>query len=159
MIKNTLMITSICFLAIQAFANNEIPEQVQKAAKNFSTSMNQCPEKIWPDYTWRSFNVYFVYSEQQKVYKWNGETEEVTSFAPERLDDRSLNGFYNFFELDGKKSMSIKTDQDYVDPFVLATHEGFHYLGQENWVHPQGARGTDYPLDYRPRYLRKMLAL
>ena len=140
----------------EAFANGAILKEVLETAKKFSISMKQCPEKIWANYSWNNFNVYLVYSEQMKVYKWDGQTEEVTSVDPTGLDSRILNGLYNFFELDGKKSMSIRMDQDFAEPFALAVHEGFHYL-EDNWVAPQGSRGTDYPLDYKPRYIRKML--
>lgn len=74
------------------------------------------------------------------------------------LDEKTINAFYNFFVYNNRLAMSIKIDQEWIDPFDLAAHEGFHFFGQREWTSPKnsGGRGTTYPLDYRPRYYRKM---
>lgn len=141
------------------FAQETAPLETQKLASRFYSPMVTCPEKIWPDYSWQNLNVLFVYPNQDKSWVWSASAQSFTALANSKLSPSTLSGFYDFIELEGKRTLSLNMNQqnELFDFFRLGVHEFFHFHGQNEWVHEASGRGTDYPVKPEPRIFRRMI--
>ncbi len=134
------------------------PNDPRQLAYYFDLTMNRCPEKIWDNYSWENFKVALVYSSLSKVYEWDGSSGRIHEYELDQYPRDAREDAYAFIERDGVKTLSLNIRGGFPHHnFMLGIHEGFHFIGQDNWVRPGNIRGTHYPLDYRPRYLRRML--
>ena len=145
----TLFISAIW--ATTSFGNN--PQQL---AANFNLTMNTCPEKIWDNYSWKALKVFLVYQSLSKVYEWDGSTNQMVVYELDQTPDFLQKQLFSFFKANEIMSLSLNIDWAGENALQLGVHEGFHFLGQENW-HDPNTRGSGYPLKYEPRYLRRML--
>lgn len=140
---------------------------MERLSKQMSMSMIDCPQRIWPGYSWDDLQVVLVDRENKTAKLWNdlaaqnGYNAELSNVAYDLLPPEFKYASYGFGELNGYDTMSIATDADTLDPLALAFHEGFHMHGQLNWALPYGvgSREYNYPENYQPRYLRNQIGL
>ncbi|MES2854524.1 MAG: hypothetical protein V4692_01620, partial [Bdellovibrionota bacterium] len=125
-------------------------------AQQLNTVFLTCPAKIWPDYSWKNMNVVFAEKESQS-YVWRGSTGRIEPIAKEKIPVSAFASYYDFFELDGEKTVSIFSKDDAHEMFNWITHEGFHNHGQAEWKRLGGTRGTAYPPQAKPRLYRRMM--
>lgn len=140
-----------------------IQDVFAQLSKDFTTTMLQCPEKIWPNYTWKNYNVLML-DQAHPPLLWKGSTGKTEQVSNSDFPADNYQGLYNFFEWDKSPALSIfplyAGDTSFATTpqiFKLAIHEGFHNHGQEGWTSKGGSRGTDYPLDAKPRIYRRHL--
>lgn len=144
--------------AISADMDNK--KLVATVSTAFNEAMVKCPERVWPDYNWRSLDVILFDSSKQQAFRWKGsdgtkaELIDFSSVAP-----RLAQGVYAY-NLPGEKplmAMSLNYESSLYGLIGLSIHEGFHQFGQVGWpslLQGVDERFTPYPQNYIPRYLR-----
>lgn len=128
-------------------------------------TMLDCPARIWPNYDWKSFQVVLLRSQRKTSLLWKGRDRSVSEIDNSRLEPKSFDGLYDFFELDQVSTMSVQPEpqpgeraMDALTVFRVAVHEFFHIEGQKSWIVPERQkRGTAYPLEAKARFARFML--
>lgn len=139
--------------------------RVEAIADRIGPAMFQCPERVWPSSRdgLRASQVVLESgaSDRAFVVRPAGATWLL---EPTRRGDLPLalrTSTFGIADWDGVPTLAVSLDGDRTDVEVaeLALHEGFHGLsGQRIWVaSPGAARGTPYPGDPLPRYLREEL--
>lgn len=159
-----LFFLTFVILASQTHAQ-QADESLQKLAQDLKTTMLQCPERLWPDYSWKGTSVFLIKNSQNKAYLFSEETPQLSEVSLSLLPPNSLTSIYSFFEFQNRPALGLDLDQ--IAQFSsqaalpqlmgLAVHEFFHYHGQKTWPHRAGQRGTDYPLSATPRLYRRMI--
>jgi hypothetical protein len=141
----------------------DIESIYRKVGQDLSSPMLQCPEKIWPDYNWKKMNALLL-QETAPSLVWRGETGKIETLDEADVPPGARNGLYSFFAWKSQDAVSIYiggSDNSYFkDPMNLLgllIHEGFHYLGQRDWIRASHSRGTTYPIDPTPRIYRRLL--
>ena len=137
-----------------------IPSRVLELSNAFDLTMNQCPDKIWNKYSWKDAYVVFVDQKSNKSYLWDGSKNEVSEYDIHQLPSPAVHALYHFFHINGKSAMSIQLTGHSFSSFLfaIATHELFHFIGQNGWEDGlSGGRGTAYPIPWRARYFRQKL--
>lgn len=145
------------FVTLSARAEDQLPPEVQKLAENFHKTMMKCPEKIWSNYKWDGIKVVLMYPSKINSWVWDASTNSIQAIPNRDLPDSAIGSTYDFFELNGQKSISLHLEEAHAEVFKLGVHELFHHIGQENWSHNHRGRGTSYPLSGEPRFYRRMI--
>ncbi len=140
-----------------AHAKDNIPDKVISISKKFNLTMNQCPEKIWDNYSWKDAAVIFIDNDNQKSYIWHGPNNTIKEYNYSQLPDAAKGSYFKFFELNGIETMTLNMNTK--DLFALGVHELFHFINQYSWIsqNPNSTRGTLYPMEWKPRYYRRMI--
>lgn len=130
-------------------------------AQMLTTSMVQCPQKIWPDYSWKNYSFFLVEPSKNIAHKFDATQPHFTPVAATDLKT-NVESFYSFFDYNGgpAQSMNMEMALQYIDQtqiFNVATHEFFHFQGQKDWVTPNGHRGNPYPAQAQPRIYRNLI--
>lgn len=156
MAKNvSLFIITIVF-SVNSLA--KAPDQVSALVQRLRSPTVTCPEKIWSDYNWKSFKFVAVYPSKSDSWVWDVAGDTIASVPNSQLPPSALGSSYEFFELAGKSSASLNMEEPGSEQLELITHEFFHYQGQKNWKREgAGSRGTAYPLEWKPRFYRRMI--
>src|SRR5665213_305213 len=138
--------------------------RVQDVGTALTTTMLNCPAKIWPDYNWS--NVYaFLKIEGQAPMMWDGQTGKTTVIADAKTAASvfAFEGTYEFSNFQQRPAVAVYFSQDDIkrmpgdEFFQFFIHEGFHRFGQKDWKEPaEHRRGTVYPLSEVPRLYRRM---
>lgn len=150
----------IAFLVpFPALAEDMAPQEVQAIASKFNETMMKCPGKIWPDYTWNNLRVVLLYPKKDHSWIWDATTNTTQRINNSSLPSSAIGSSYEFFEVDGRSSMSLNMEEENKEVFQLGVHEFFHHYGQKNWTSGQvnGGRGTEYPVSWQPRLYRRMI--
>lgn len=133
----------------------------QQLIPDFNTTMLSCPERIWPAYDWKDYNVLML-DQGHPPLLWTGSSGTASTVLDSDFPEENYQGTYNFFDWKGQPAVSIfpNFNNEGVhfpknELFLLTVHEGFHHHGQKDWVRKPGARGTEYPLDPLPRIYRR----
>lgn len=64
-----LITTFICSIA---FAQTELPQNIQEIALKLKESKIGCSERIWKNYNWKNVYLFLVDSTTRDVYQWDG---------------------------------------------------------------------------------------
>lgn len=159
----------IFFLTVQnAMASvdqAQVDASIKSAAAGFYTSMVQCPEKIWDNYTWKNNLVYFIRPSQSTSVLWDVQSGKVTNPSNTTLPPKYLTAGYSFNEENGRLILSLNVDDIFNwypganenQVLSLGVHEFFHFAGQRDWTRPSGPRGSRYPMKATPRIYRNMI--
>lgn len=149
----------LAFLVPFVAAADEVPQEVKILADKFNTTMMVCPEKIWPLYNWDQLKVVMTYPKQEFSWLWDPSSNSVSRIANSSLPSSAIGSHYDFFDMNGRKSMSLNMQNGNKEVFQLGVHEFFHYHGQSNWTRAKnsGGRGTEYPVSWQPRLYRRMI--
>ena len=122
-----------------------------------------CPARVWPNYDWKTINIVFV-EPGAPTLVWRGETGVIETVADEsQIPETARHGTYSFFDWKGQKTVSLNVADKVLQSngriLQLATHEGFHYHGQDGWARAEnsGDRGTLHPQGHEARLMRRML--
>src|SRR4051812_49127853 len=67
---------------------------------SISTSMLQCPEKIWSDYNWKEHNA-LIRIENQPPVMWTGATGVISPLLESEIPPDALISYYDFFKFRG----------------------------------------------------------
>lgn len=159
--KNLFFSLVIFFLfcgqvAAGSTVQTEAFDKARSISRQFHKTMVVCPDRIWPEYSWESFQVIFVHPELSVFWLWDAQRNQITELENTELPEEASGSIYNFFEFNGKPTMSLDiTDSD--ETFELGVHEFFHDQGQLDSLESSGLRGTRFPLNPEPRILRSML--
>lgn len=142
---------------------NQEPVNFKNIGPKLTESMLKCPEKIWPNYSWKDKGALFS-EEGGHAFYWDGATGEMTEILEREVPDSAKGGLYHEITYNGKQVVSFylsKEEAKYIRESTimpLVVHEGFHFWGQSTWTsHSGGSRGTDYPASPQPRLYRQML--
>lgn len=154
----------VCFFACvgQAVAQKapSPPARLAEITARYKISMLECPSRIWSDFSWRGLQVIFVSKDDGGTWLWEASTDAFRPLRNDQLPRAARGALYQFFEFQGKPTMSLNTNTDFpLDLFELGVHEFFHNQAQASWQRPQGAggRGTLYPVRWEPRLHRRMI--
>lgn len=123
------------------------------------TVMTECPDRVWPDYSWKKYQVVFADSSQQNAVLWNRQSETssqpsltvlpastFTRLAPGGFASAQYKGAYTF--------LTFRSNSDGAYGLVFRTiHEVFHDTAQSR-MQQQSFRGESYPENWRARYYR-----
>jgi hypothetical protein len=146
------------FVPFVALAENQAPPEVQKLAEGFNRTMIVCPQKIWSNYSWESLKVVLIYPSKSKSWVWDASKNTLQTVPNSELPASAIGSFFEFFNFNGHKAMSLQMEEGSTEVFELGVHEFFHHIGQEKWTNNQtGGRGTLYPLSGEPRFYRRMI--
>jgi len=127
-----------------------------------------CPDRVWPGFPGREFQVLLVDFRGRRALLWNDLREgfrgepRISSSPYEDLPPLFTSGSeYQFGELHGRPALGFAYDPK-ADPSWSAevvAHEAFHRYVQGNWRGAGAgmARGIRYPEPWGPRYLRREL--
>lgn len=150
-----LVLVSLLNLAVA----QEAPPRVQVLIDQFNSVMTRCPERVWNNYSWRNSKIVLITPDKEESWVWDADSQSVKKLKNEYLPSSSLKSFYEFFNLDNKKAISILLEEKESTKSLmgLAVHEFFHNIVQEKWDIKQTSRGTIYPFSYEPRYFRRMI--
>lgn len=146
----------------------------KKLIADFKKVVAGCGERIWPNYQWTGLNVVFVTQRENSLTAFSGRDFQAFRVAKRELPDTlsSEEGSYVFFEKDGASWMALGIDpQRNADPkadralniFQVGIHEAFHHLIQNpdgGWMSDEiesGPRGTEVPVQWRPRFYRRKI--
>lgn len=133
------------------------PLELKTLGLMFDRTMVECPEKIWPNYSWKDFRVILARPKSQTSFVWatDRDLEEV---ANEKLSVEVLGAYYHFLTYDEKPALSVNAEEARGQfLFELTVHEFFHDQGQSDWKNNPGQRGTYFPQSATPRINRRML--
>ncbi|MBU1727302.1 MAG: hypothetical protein KJ880_06715 [Candidatus Omnitrophica bacterium] len=139
-----------------ARADNDKAHSMCAALK---VSMLECPSRVWPGFFWKDLRVLLVSNKNKTAFLWNEADEGAcVSLAYDSVPKGLRKNGWNTGEYQGKQAVSL-ADQGYgSEALILLVHEGFHILGQKGWKRQDDSvRGTLYPEDWRPRYLRRQI--
>jgi hypothetical protein len=132
-------------------------------AQKIKTTMLECPEKIWPGYSWKEMNVLMLLKNGPSLV-WKGETGAIEPIRAEEIPATAYDGLYSFFPWKNENAVSVSLQSPGADGYAdeenllgLIVHEGFHYLGQRDWTLRHAARGTNFPMQAAPRIYRRLL--
>ncbi len=152
-------VTMFAFLVPFMVSAHEGPREVRIMADKFNATMMVCPEKIWPSYNWDGLTVVMLYPKQEFSWLWDASSNSISRIDNNSLPSSASGSFYAFFDLNGRKSMSLNMEEGIKEVFQLGIHEFFHHHGQSNWTRAEnsGGRGTEYPVSWQPRLYRRMI--
>lgn len=161
MLKIDTLVCSLAF-SCQALAvgPSSAPPALTQITARFKTSMLECPERIWNDFSWQGLQVIFVSKNDAQAWLWDASSDAFRQVPVGQLPSSARDALYQFFKFEGKPAMSLSTTSSFpVDLFELGVHEFFHNQGQASWQSPAGAggRGTVYPVRWEPRLYRRMI--
>ncbi len=137
--------------------------EIYKAAEHLSV-MVKCPDRLWPNYSWRDIQVVFIDVKQGNAVLWNDQAQKSTdkepkiTLVPASVFSPLSPGSFQFATYQGVTTLLIWWDghQGYEAMVEFAIHEGFHETGQSN-MSRAGRRGDFYPENWHARYLRREL--
>lgn len=170
------MSKKLAFLALviwSAATTRSFAQPSSRAALNFqkigfdlTTTMLSCPERIWPNYNWKSVNV-LIGAEGQTPVIWRGQTGQVSPLPISQVPAGAFGGNYSFPSFEGRDAVAYYLNADNlknvgdradVESFRTIVHEGFHHFGQSGWSTAEASqRGTLYPISSTPRLYRRMM--
>lgn len=159
---NILVPTLVSILTMPIFATAQTSSVMAELAPKLDATMRICPQKIWPNYSWKNQYVIII-ENQQQANIWDGATGAVRALDIKEISSSTMAGVYDFPTFNGKESVvgncieSQKYGMDRLSFFGLIIHEGFHHFAQSDWTHEGGSRGTVFPLKYEPRLYRSLL--
>jgi hypothetical protein len=138
----------------------------QKIAESLNSTMLQCPERIWPNYNWRSMNVLMATDGQTPVL-WQGQSGKLSPLSPKQIPAGAFDGLYSFPKFAGGDAVALYLSAHDLERFVTNStlqafqtivHEGFHLVGQRGWsFNAATQRGTAYPVTSAARLYRRMM--
>ena len=146
----------------------EVPARVQNISKAFSDVLLGCPTRIWPNLNWSKHQILLVDSEAKKAWLWKGDGQ-VSEQDFESLDAPVKIAHYYFSQREQTKILSINLNSNPLEgesplsdsAVEVAFHEGFHIFEQASpwpsFVKTNGERNEHYPVNYEPRYLKRMV--
>lgn len=156
-----LTLVEVFFASNFAFASAAAPAEVAELVEKLRQPTVTCPERIWTDYSWRGLQFIAVYPSKNSSWAWDVSNNRITEIKNSSLPASVLGSSYDFLEFASKSSASLNMEEEEEEGsghFELITHEFFHNQGQKNWQQPGGSsRGTTYPLNWKPRYQRRMI--
>lgn len=145
------------------FSPAEITKIYQGVGQKLNAVVLQCPEKVWPNYSWKNMNVLMVGKDAPSLI-WKGSTGTMEPLAEADIPAGARNGVYSFSTVKGQDMVSLFISGPSSGVFnehrllQLLVHEGFHFLGQRGWNSKGGRRGTAVPVLSEPRIYRRLLA-
>jgi hypothetical protein len=132
--------------------------ELYQAAKKL-TVMTDCPDRVWPNYSWRKLQVVFADPFQENAILWNPQSEtsnqpktmvlparNFARLAPGGFASGSYQGAYTFLTF-------RSTSDDTYNLVFRAIHEVFHDTAQSNMPRDP-SRGEQYPENWKARYYR-----
>jgi hypothetical protein len=137
-------------------------------ASLLSPPLFECPDRVWPGFPGREFQVLLIDLKGRRALLWNdlrngiGMAPRMSGVPFDALPPAFLSGSeYRFGDLFGKPTLALVYDPA-ADPswsVEVVAHEAFHRYVQGNWEGAGGSmeRGIRYPEPWGPRYLRREL--
>jgi hypothetical protein len=130
--------------------------------------MTQCPQRLWPDYSWSNFQVVFIEKDSGKALLWNDQAklDQGPQPAISEIDSEddllkaapSSGRFWTRMYRGARTIVMWRYATDTERALIgLTFHEGFHAVGQHSFQKVQFERGDNYPEDWHPRYIRRKL--
>ena len=160
MAKNVILLMisfSFSFAAV-AQAAGQPPKEVADLVAQLRRPTVTCAERVWNGFNWNDLQFVAVYPSKATSWAWDVAKNEITEVQNSSLSASVLGSGYEFFERSGKNSASLNMEEETSERVELITHEFFHDQGQKNWKSGgSGSRGTEYPLDWKPRFYRRMI--
>ena len=145
---------------------SESPIQNISSARRYISQIRkpvlQCPDKIWPGYSWKGYQLLLVLSKSARSVLWQTDSGKVAEIPISQIPTAYRSPTFGFGETKFNGIDTLVFNLDYsifkepdkeIVPFIL--HEAFHFIGQKKWAEPK-ARGTLFPLRWEPRYYRNM---
>lgn len=83
----------------------------QKIGADLTTAMVNCPERIWPNYNWRTYSV-LMKTHQLSPVVWRGQTGVVTSLSPLQIPRDAFTGTFDFLTFEGGSAVSVFLEAD-----------------------------------------------
>lgn len=153
--------SQIMNLNLPEVTTETVQTQFLKVAKHLTEVMATCPERIWPNYSYKDIDVLLL-SEVTEPQLWTA-AKGLQKIDESKVPAEAKNFIYSKLEINGRKVVGIFVDKGSPwillgnELFQLIVHEGFHFYAQTDWVRREGKRGTAYPLHSEPRYQRRMV--
>jgi|GEM_PF-3420075 len=122
-----------------------------------------CPDLIWPGSNWSNLNFLLFSHREKKAWLIGADFDQPKVLLASEFALPAQGLSYSFGEIESKTTVFLATDiYQGMDisasrTFRLGVHELFHRVFQKNWVKPSKSRWPEYPLEWKPRYLRRML--
>jgi hypothetical protein len=132
--------------------------ELYRAAQKL-TVMTECPDRVWPNYSWQKLQVVFAEPSQENAILWNPQSEtsnppkemvlpakNFARLAPGGFASGSYEGAYTFL-------MFRSASDDTYNVVFRTIHEVFHDIAQTNMPRDP-FRGEQYPENWKARYYR-----
>lgn len=153
---------NLTFFSSRAVADPALLQRYHAIAPKLTMALLTCPERLWPGLDWTKSNILLINNGGESLV-WRGETGQVETLPEAEIPSRSRASVFNFMTWRGQRSISIngglvKAFETENMLLRVIIHEGFHYIGQQNWRRATGsARGTAYPAQWEPRLYRRLI--
>lgn len=95
-------------LGTKVFAQPTSQQSVdfQKIGTDLTTTMVKCPERIWPNYNWKSVNVLMA-SDGQAPVIWRGQSGEVSSLPVAQIPVGAFDSMFSFLKFEGSDAVAL----------------------------------------------------
>jgi hypothetical protein len=139
-----------------------VPNRLSATATDLTEATVNCPERVWPEHSWRNFQVLLIDNQEKTALLWNDQAEprsatpKLTPIPYDSLGGMAQARFGNA-TLNNAPVMwwMLRPNTEQWDEDAQIMHEGFH-SSSRSFLSPQPFyRGLSYPEDWKPRFYRQ----
>src|SRR5690348_5017155 len=85
-------------------SNRLAPVDLQKLGKRLTLTMLKCPERIWPNYTWKNYNVLIKIGDLSPVV-WQGRSGELKDLKNSEIPATAFLGSFEVVQFEGRRAL------------------------------------------------------